>query len=236
MSKRIEGIAMDKNGNPLKEIFITLKNEDGVVIDSVTTEDEGYYSFFADDQQNFTLIGTNKKYLEGSTFANTWSDDYVVIANVTMLEEVKEEVVTEETADVQPEIIVNFISIVFKPIYFEFNKYNINSAAAKVLDKLVVEMNKNPEMVVEIRSYADCRDTESYNQTLSQNRANATIDYIQDRITNPSRISGDGYGESEPVNGCVGEGDVVSDCTEDQHSKNRRTEFVVVPTRKVSSL
>ena len=89
-------------------------------------------------------------------------------------------------------------------------------------------MNEYPEMIVELSSYTDCRADNEFNQKLSDQRAKATIDYVRKRITNPERVTGKGYGETNLVNGCYGEKDIVSDCTEDEHQKNRRTEFNVV--------
>ena len=43
-----------------------------------------------------------------------------------------------------------------------------------------------------------------------------------------SRISGKGYGESKLLNSCACEGKVKPNCSEDEHAKNRRTEFIIV--------
>ncbi len=50
-------------------------------------------------------------------------------------------------------------------------------------------------------------------------------------ITNPERIDGKGYGETQLVNDCGCEGSVVSDCSEDQHQENRRTEFKITKAK-----
>ncbi|MBN9294668.1 MAG: OmpA family protein [Flavobacteriia bacterium] len=116
------------------------------------------------------------------------------------------------------------------PINFDLNKYNIRPDAAKELDKIVEIMNKYPNMVVELGSHTDCRATAAYNMKLSDNRAKASAEYIKKRITNPERIYGKGYGESRLLNDCACEGNVKSDCSEEEHEKNRRTEFKVIST------
>jgi outer membrane protein OmpA-like peptidoglycan-associated protein len=115
-----------------------------------------------------------------------------------------------------------------KPIYFDLGKFNIRKDAAIELDKIVKVMNENPTMVVELGSHTDCRSSVQFNQTLSSNRAKASAEYIQKRISNPSRISGKGYGESRLLNDCGCEGAVKSTCTEEQHQLNRRTEFIII--------
>jgi outer membrane protein OmpA-like peptidoglycan-associated protein/tetratricopeptide (TPR) repeat protein len=115
-----------------------------------------------------------------------------------------------------------------KPIYFDLGKFNIRKDAAIELDKIVKVMNENPTMVIELGSHTDCRSSVQFNQTLSANRAKASAEYIQKRISNPSRIYGKGYGESKLLNDCGCEGTVKSNCSEEQHQLNRRTEFIII--------
>lgn len=113
-------------------------------------------------------------------------------------------------------------------IRFDLNKYNIRADAAKELDKIVEVMNKYPQMGVELGSHTDCRASYAYNEKLSDRRAKSSAAYIKTKITNPDRIYGKGYGESILLNGCACEGKVKSDCSEEEHEKNRRTEFKVI--------
>lgn len=114
------------------------------------------------------------------------------------------------------------------PIYFDLDKSNIRPDAAIELDKIVKIMNENPEIKIELGSHTDCRASYSYNMKLSDRRAKSSAEYIRKRIDDPKRIYGKGYGESKLVNDCGCEGDVVSDCSEEEHQLNRRTEFVIV--------
>lgn len=114
------------------------------------------------------------------------------------------------------------------PIYFDLDKSNIREDAAIELDKIVKVMNENPTMVIELGSHTDCRASKAYNESLSARRAKSSAAYIKKRISNPKRIYGKGYGESKLVNDCGCEGTVVSDCTEEQHQLNRRTEFIII--------
>ena len=114
------------------------------------------------------------------------------------------------------------------PIYFDLDKSDIRTDAAIELDKIVKIMNDNPEIKIELGSHTDCRASKSYNASLSKRRAISSADYIKERISNPARIYGKGYGESQLVNDCGCEGNVTSDCSEDEHQANRRTEFRIV--------
>lgn len=83
-------------------------------------------------------------------------------------------------------------------------------------------------MVVEFGPYTDCRSSMTYNQTLSDRHAKASAACIKEGISIPERISGKGYGESNPVNNCKCEGSVKSDCSEAEHQAKRRTEFIII--------
>ncbi|MBK6527176.1 MAG: OmpA family protein [Crocinitomicaceae bacterium] len=111
-----------------------------------------------------------------------------------------------------------------KPIYFDLGKATIRPDAAIELDKIVKVMNDNPNMIVELGSHTDSRGNAKSNQTLSDKRAKSSADYIKQRITNPERIKGVGYGESKLKNEC---GDGVT-CPEEKHQENRRTEFIII--------
>ena len=115
-----------------------------------------------------------------------------------------------------------------KPIYFDLNKSTIRPDAAIELDLIVDVLTQNPNLYIELGSHTDCRGSEAYNLILSDDRAKASAKYISERIDNPKRISGKGYGESMFVNDCACEGDVKSDCSDEEHQENRRTEFKVI--------
>lgn len=99
---------------------------------------------------------------------------------------------------------------------------------ATELDKIVAYMNENPTIEIELGSHTDCRGSKASNEKLSASRAKASADYVKSRITNPKRIYGKGYGESQLVNKCECEGKVTSPCSEEEHQANRRTEFKVI--------
>lgn len=115
-----------------------------------------------------------------------------------------------------------------QPIYFDLGKADIRPDAEIELNKIVEVMNENPRMVIELGSHTDCRGTAASNTRLSDRRAKSSADYIKARITNPDRIYGKGYGESQLVNHCECEGSKVVQCTEEEHQENRRTEFRII--------
>lgn len=115
-----------------------------------------------------------------------------------------------------------------KPIYFDLGKSKIRPDAAAELDKIVKVMNDYPTMEVELGSHTDCRGNKASNEKLSNTRALASAAYVRQRISNPYRINGKGFGESKLINDCGCEGKVKSSCSELEHQQNRRTEFIIL--------
>ena len=220
--KKIKGIAKDNLGNPIPNTFITFSDDKGKIIDTLTTKEDASYVFLVDSNKMFKIIGTREKYLEGICLASSFGNDTVIIADVTLL--TKEELISNKM-----QVIADLgVILELKSVYFDLDKFNIRPDAEVELNKIIKIMNEYPEMVVELGSYTDCRETKEYNQILSNKRAFASTSYIKKRITNPSRISGKGYSESKLTNGCACEGDAISECTEAEHQKNRRTEFIII--------
>lgn len=114
-----------------------------------------------------------------------------------------------------------------KIIYFDLDKSFIRPDATLELAKILDVMEQNPTMEIDVRSHTDCRQTAKYNMALSDRRAKSTIAWLVSKGIDKSRITGQGYGESQLVNDCGCEPTNQSDCSEDHHQANRRSEFII---------
>ena len=127
-------------------------------------------------------------------------------------------------------LLLNFVKI-----YFDLDKYAIRPDAIPLLNNIISTMNIYPTIIVGLRAHTDCRNTNTYNQLLSNKRAQSTINYIKGKITNPNRIYGQGYGESRLINECTC--DINENfCSEESHQKNRRVEFFISELQLSSSI
>ncbi len=115
-----------------------------------------------------------------------------------------------------------------KPIYFDLGKSVIRKDAAIELAKIVAVMKEYPKMVIELGAHTDCRGVAAANLKLSGARAKASATFIVKSGIDKSRIIGKGYGESKLLNACACEGKVKPTCSEEEHAKNRRTEFIII--------
>ncbi|HQL42379.1 MAG TPA: OmpA family protein [Spirochaetota bacterium] len=107
-------------------------------------------------------------------------------------------------------------SVIIDNIHFDFDKWYIRKDSITILDKLVEMMKKNPSLIVEVQGHTDSTGDKTYNQKLSEKRADAVAEYIIKHGISPERISSRGYGETKPV---------ASNETKEGRQKNRRTEF-----------
>ncbi len=219
----IKGIIVDSyNKNVLKDVKLTVTENKTNKKLSIAVSDRGRF---------LLKLPKNRLY-------DTIDYTFTVKKNTYAPKKVKYKKVLNKLGEYTVEIQMNKIKtgedlgkiIEINPIYFDFDKYNIRPDAAKELDKIVKIMNEYPTMEIELSSHTDCRGSSIYNLKLSDKRAKASADYIKKRITKPTRISGRGYGETEPVNDCRCEGRQSrgTECSEEQHMQNRRTEFKII--------
>ncbi|MEL5996490.1 OmpA family protein [Hymenobacter segetis] len=134
------------------------------------------------------------------------------------------------TNDVQLPVTLTLNKIILakaievKDILYDYNKFNIRPDAAIRLDTLVQTLVDNPKISIELSSHTDQRGKDAYNLKLSQQRAQAAVDYIVSKGISKSRITAKGYGETRPI--------VLKPTTEEEYQRNRRTEFKVTRIAK----
>jgi outer membrane protein OmpA-like peptidoglycan-associated protein len=207
----IKGRAFECNTTtPIAGINVTLENKDMAFKKSTLTDDQGNFVLQLPETGTYQLYGRKENYF--SQIEQVSSTDYSRDKNLF----VKLEICAQKTECGK--------GINLKNILFDLDKYVITPTAKKELNRLVQFMQDNPGVKVELGSHTDCRSSAEYNQTLSQNRANASVDYIVSQGISRDRITGKGYGESKLLNECA---DGVN-CTEAQHAINRRTEMKVI--------
>lgn len=115
-----------------------------------------------------------------------------------------------------------------KMIYFAVDKYFINNQNAILeLEKILFVLNQNPTLKIDIRSHTDCRQSLRYNMELSDKRAKTTLNWLVKNGIDKSRLTAQGYGQTQLVNDCNCSSTKKINCTEDQHRANRRSEFII---------
>lgn len=195
-----------KNGNLLADAKVALLDKTNKVVATKMTDANGNASFDLNCEEPYSLQAS-KEGFEPNSFAIDKTRASEVLANIS-LDPIKP-IITEK-------------EVILQPIYFEFNMSNITAQGAEELDKLVEVMQEHPNMVIFAKSHTDNRGSDKYNLNLSDRRAKSTVQYIISKGIAKDRITGQGFGETEPKVDCG------NDCSEEQHAQNRRSEFLIV--------
>jgi OOP family OmpA-OmpF porin len=86
----------------------------------------------------------------------------------------------------------------FRNVYFGFDSAVLLVTARSMLDASAATLRRHPGLKVEIVGFADSRGPESYNLKLSERRAEAVRDYLEQAGVDAARLTARGYGESHP--------------------------------------
>jgi len=204
----------DDNGNKgqlIKGGLVTLYKVDNgrkVFVRSGISERNGSFSFKLDPNATYELRFSKENY-----FNNTASFSTVNLAND------------------RPKRDYGLIPISEKPIiieniYYEFDKDDLTPLAKQTIDtELYPLLLDNPAIIIEIRSHTDSKGKETYNQSLSQRRAQSVVNHLMAKGIDKNRLKASGYGETLPI--APNTFDNGED-NPDGRQKNRRTEFKVI--------
>jgi outer membrane protein OmpA-like peptidoglycan-associated protein len=116
-------------------------------------------------------------------------------------------------------------TFVINNVYYGFDSADLKTESFPALDEIVRMLNYYPTMVIEIGAHTDNIGPDSYNQKLSEARAQSVVKYLISKGIAPERLQAKGYGESMPI--ASNQNPDGSDNPEGRE-KNRRTEFKVI--------
>ena len=227
----VTGLVKDeKTGAAIPSSVVQLIASDGSNLQA-ETGNGGDFKFSLKQDVDYIFLASKKGYLNGKEKETTKGQDKSRDFMVTIL----------LTAIDKPIELPN--------ILYDFGKWDLRPESMVSLDKLVETLLDNPNVTIELMSHTDSRDTEEYNQDLSQKRAQVVVQYLIDKGIEPERLSAKGYGESTPKTvdatiiaqnpflktGSVLTEQYINTLTSDEqkeiaHQINRRTEFRVLRT------
>lgn len=139
-------------------------------------------------------------------------------------QKIEEEVPGAKVERVEDAIVITFDGEA-SGVYFDTNKYNINSDSQATLDKLAAVLVEYADTDVLVVGHTDSVGAEEYNMTLSKNRAMAVTNYFtQTKGMSPGRFTTNWYGETSPV---------ADNNTAEGRAMNRRVNIAIVPNEKM---
>lgn len=105
-------------------------------------------------------------------------------------------------------------------ITFDTDSTELRTDFLNVLDSVAIVLKKYEKTMIEITGHTDSTGAASYNQQLSERRADAVARYLRSTGMLSARIATQGLGEHYPI---------ASNATSSGRSQNRRVELRLVP-------
>ncbi len=224
------GWIYEKDGYELPDGVIYLVGDDGTNTSFGVMKD-GSYKVRVTPGVEYVMLGTCKGFLN-------------------VMHELKADEV-EGTREYQRDFALPSITrpVLVDNIFYEFGKATLTAESSTSLNELKELLEQNPNITIELSAHCDFRGSASFNEKLSQARAESAVAYLVSQGIEKERMTPVGYGESKPkvVNRklterytFLSEGDVLTEefignlKDEEQqeicNQLNRRTEFQVLRT------
>jgi outer membrane protein OmpA-like peptidoglycan-associated protein len=215
----LKGKVIDAGSNaPLPGTRVILRNNG--LTDTLVANNNGEFTRVLSKETDYELSGSRISYVSRQSFLSTTGIITDSTINV-VLKLNRAENMQQWVAD-NCETLKKTFSL--DNIYYDLDQAEIRPDAIPTLDKIVIIMQKNPEISIISASHTDSRATDNYNRELSLRRGEAARSYLISKGIDGRRIEVKYYGKSRLVNSCV-EG---VNCPETEQQMNRRTEFEVI--------
>ena len=109
------------------------------------------------------------------------------------------------------------VLVTLQGVHFNTDSATLTSEAKSILDGSLAAINGNPSSQLTIEGHTDSRASDSYNQGLSERRAQSVVNYLVSKGVSASRLNPVGKGEGSPV---------ASNDTKEGLARNRRVEII----------
>ena len=178
------GRITDENGKPLVADLEFSTTIDGKTFkEVVSTDEKGYFT---------TSLPLADKY-------------HVVVNKEGYMLQAKDITIPQDGSPVSFNLSLEKLEVtkvfVFQNILFDFDKDSIKQESLAIVDEIVVTMLSNPEIKIEISGHTCDIGRETYNLELSERRAKSVVEYLVAKGVDASRLTSQGFGESNPLNG-----------------------------------
>lgn len=215
----VEGEVKDKNTqNLLPGTLVNLYDENNILIGQMVVGANADYVFSTEPNKKYRIEAIKDFYIPHSEVFTTNEEGklrYTIELFMECYDDAEEIITKRQDGKVQ---------IVLENIYFDLDKWDIKEDASRILNVLVDLLNKYPVMEIEIDAHTDNRASETYNLMLSKRRAASSLEYLVKSGIDRKRLRSKGFGESLPLVKCG----TTKICTEQEHSINRRCEFIIL--------
>jgi len=199
-----KGITIDAlTKKPVEAVIDITDNKTGTIIESFTTNSAtGKFLISLNSGGNYGIAVKADGYLfHSENFDIPAGSDYNMVNKTVELKNIK-----------------CGSKIALRNVFFDTGKSTIRPESNTELDRLVKLMNDVTTLKIELSGHTDNTGSATSNQTLSQDRAQAVVNYLVSKGISASRLVAKGYGSDRPV---------ASNDSNEGRQENRRTEFEI---------
>jgi len=107
--------------------------------------------------------------------------------------------------------------VTLQGVHFATDSSALTSEAKSILDSAVGAINASSSSLIDVEGHTDSRGSDSYNEALSERRAQSVADYLASQGVSASSLNPIGMGEGSPV---------ASNDTRDGRRLNRRVDVI----------
>lgn len=200
----VKGVVFDKNSKAFLDAkiqIINLSNEN-LIFDNIADPESGEFLATMIAGKSFGLNVSKEGYL---FYSGNFTPEAKLATKPFLIE------VPLQKIEVGGMVVLN-------NIFFQTNKYDLLPESKSELQQLIGFLNNNPSVSIEIGGHTDNVGDDKSNLLLSGQRAKMVYEYLIKNKIPPSKLSFNGYGESQPV---------ADNSTEEGRKNNRRTEFKI---------
>lgn len=201
----VKGTVTDAySGEPVEALIELVDNKTGVLVSSVTSyASTGAFTVPLPPGKDYALTAGAADYF--------FHSENFVIADTSIHEVIRK--------DIQLQPMGIGAKIVLNNVFFDTGKSTLRPESYSELNRLIDIMHQYPRLKVEISGHTDSKGSDQSNQKLSQDRAQAVVNYLTSQGIDIDLVSAKGYGESEPR---------ADNDTEEGRQLNRRVEAKIL--------
>lgn len=133
-------------------------------------------------------------------------------------ESARAERLKQELAALQAQQTDRGMVLTLGDVLFDTGRAELKAGAFNTIDRLATFLRENPERRVAIEGHTDSVGSDSFNQGLSQRRAESVRAALSSRGIDGARITAQGMGEAVPV---------ANNNTAEGRQRNRRVEIII---------
>jgi peptidoglycan-associated lipoprotein len=130
--------------------------------------------------------------------------DYVMMASAPGYLNQKQTLSVPDEERSETHYVDFYLHSVSKPaliedVFYDFNRASLRAESKAALDELILLLQDNPNVTIELSAHTDRIGSDSYNDNLSQRRAQSVVDYLIANGVAHDRLTAKGYGKSQPT-------------------------------------